>query len=88
MRTETMKDTTGRAGSEWKLIDKTGREVLCGETVISFRGEPSTLCAWTVPQKEGSSGRVTVREEDGSARSYFPSVFDLEIVFLPVKGGK
>ena len=58
-----------------KLIEiKTGKELKPGDAVNTFRNEPATLVGYREPEHEGSSGKVTIRLEDGDVRSFYPSV--------------
>lgn len=62
------------------IREKTGVPVQVGEVVHSFRGEAAIVTGWEVPQHEGSTGRVYVKEmkENGFCMGYYPSVYDLK----------
>lgn len=63
-----------------RLIDmRTGRVIRVGDDVADFRGELARVTGWDSPRHPGSSGRVTVRTDDGPEREYYPSVFNLRI---------
>ena len=53
-----------------------GKDAVIGQTVVTFRGDKGTLKGWQKPYKEGSTGRVYVRLDDGGDfdREFFPSV--------------
>jgi hypothetical protein len=59
----------------------TGRKVIIGDTLTSFRGEKYTLKGTRPPHKPGSSGHVEVRLEGADwSREFYPGVFDCEFV--------
>lgn len=63
-----------------KLIDKkTGKEILIGDDVTTFRGEIWKLRGFTPPKHPRSTGRITV-ESEGFTSEYYPGVIDAEIV--------
>jgi len=64
-------ETTGKL-----ICAITGRKMKVGEEVVSFRGEMYTLVGWDAPKREGSSGRVYVKDATGEVQEYFPSVFE------------
>ena len=60
---------------KWKLVhQKSGEEVMTGETITSFRDEEYTLIDGSPPHKPSSTGKVYV----SGGWAYYPSVFDLE----------
>lgn len=66
-----------------KLIrESTGIEVKTGEVVHDFRGKAAIVTGWELPAREGSTGRVHIREmtERGLCASYYPSVYGLKWV--------
>ena len=65
-----------------KLInEKTGKEVVKGDKVISFRNEEYILDSFTEPHKVSSTGKVYVTPVgDGMRRGLYPSVFGLKII--------
>lgn len=62
---------------------KTGEPVPIGSTVINFRGDEATLTslARVNEQRYGGyrSGKVIVKNSDGSVWDYYDKVFDLEV---------
>lgn len=59
----------------------TGAIVNVGDRVTSFRGDTATVLDWVPPKHRGSTGRIVVQMHDNNSReSYYPSVFDCEIV--------
>lgn len=64
------------------LVDRlTGKPVLIGQTVESFRGDPYIVQGGTAPASESSSGRVEVNSGHGHTNAlFYPSVFNLEWV--------
>ncbi len=63
-----------------KLVNKwSGKEFEVGQTVHSFRGEVYTLDSWTEPHKEGSTGRIYVRQMGiNTPQTFYPGVIDAE----------
>jgi len=60
------------------LVDKkTGKPLVEGQTVTTFRGVECVLKGWREPQHGGSTGRVWIK----GGREYFPSV--IGAVFVP-----
>ncbi len=71
--------------SAGRLVSReTGEEVAIGSTVTSFRDEKFVLNGFRKPHKPSSTGRVFVKrvdaDENDFEESFFPGVFDLEIV--------
>lgn len=56
----------------------TGKPVRVGDRTVTFRGETVTVIAINPPSHEGSTGRVTVKFDNGLVREYFPPVIDSE----------
>ena len=61
--------------NEWKLVDEQGNEVRPGDTVVSFRGEPTVITGGRPPHHAGSTGRVYTQGAE-----YYPGVFNLKWV--------
>lgn len=63
-----------------KLIcTRTGRVLLPGDTVTTFRGTLGTLTHSTPPHKPSSTGRVYVMlEGEAHSQAFFPSVIGAE----------
>lgn len=68
--------------SAGRLVKKgTDEDVPIGTKLISGDGIEYTLQGWRVPHKISSTGRVFVtRPDDEFEMSFFPTVFDLEII--------
>jgi hypothetical protein len=70
--------------SLFKLIDKTGAEVLIGAQLKTFRGDRVYLRDVEFPRSAASTGRIYVTSKKKAplalASSFFPSVCDLELV--------
>ena len=71
--------------SAGRLVNReTGEEVAIGSTIKSFRDEEYILRGFRKPHKPSSTGRVFVKRPDADENefeeSFFPGVFDLEIV--------
>lgn len=63
------------------IKSNTGATVNVGDRVTSFRGDAATVLEWIDPKHRGSTGRIVVQMHDNNNReSYYPSVFDCEIV--------
>lgn len=60
------------------VSEKTLKPACIGQRVKSFRGEYATLEGGRAPHKEGSTGKVWVKEAGStSQREYYPSVYGL-----------
>lgn len=62
------------------FIGRYGIPIQPGDDVSSFRGDIYTFVRVTRVPEPGKSGKVLVRNESGSAREFYPSVFDGKIV--------
>ena len=58
-------------------VDKDGKRVKEGDTVVDFRGRDWTFIS------VGTGNRVNVKDKDSLTREFFPSVFDLNIIEDP-----
>ena len=69
------------------LVHSNGDRVQKGDEVTDFRGDKAIVEDWQLPQYEGKSGRVYVKEirEDGKSfrAGYYPEVYGLSWVGLP-----
>jgi hypothetical protein len=69
-----------------KLIEQeTGAEVKPGMRVLDFRNEIFEVVGFSVPRREGSTGRVQVKKPGqlvaiGHEQEFYPSVFGLKVV--------
>jgi hypothetical protein len=61
---------------------RTGEAVAIGATVTDFRGDTATLVRLERVNMDGRDGKVAVRwlPEDTTSRSYYASVFDLQVL--------
>ena len=63
----------------YELVSQTtGEPVNVGDEVISFRNEVFVLEGASIPQHEGSTGRIYVSAPDESSHEFFPGVCNLE----------
>lgn len=74
-KTVTSEDWSGKTRT--LVHEGTGKPVTVGETVTDFRGDKATVTGGEAPHKQGSTGRVYVKQNEHEAQ-YFPSVFELE----------
>jgi ribosomal protein L21E len=58
-----------------KLVNKQGKEVKPGDTVVSFRGDVEVMKAATPPRHSGSTGRVLTDRGE-----FYPGVYNLKWV--------
>jgi hypothetical protein len=56
-----------------------GKPVVVGDSVRSFRGEDWKVTGWEPPRTANSTGRIHVSQLDGEkTQGFFPSVFNCE----------
>jgi hypothetical protein len=69
------------------IHENTGRPVLVGDRVITFRGQECTLQSIHAPRHAASAGEVTVSFAHGrTVRRYYPGVIGCRIVVTPAAG--
>ncbi len=64
-----------------KLVNtETGAQIMPGDIVTDFRGDPFILRNYRPPHKPGSTGRVGLDNPDGSFHGeFFPGVINARI---------
>lgn len=63
---------------DWN-VTKGGTPIWPGDVITDFRGQEWNYVGLSREPGFGSTGRVTVTDEFGQRREFFPSVFDLSV---------